>query len=428
MRPTKNVGISGHVTLIDQHILRLGFQFLRNACAAKRHGGYPIDYANPCPDSQVTSLHYHFPWYILANVRWSVFCAATRRPMRRSLDWDEFYAAHDPELDVVEQAERYASIARRRLSADRFEEFCEEHLSGLEALAREFFASDTARDAVRQKVSVLYPRTRSSRSRICSSIASRPGAPSRPNEPVREPKMSKTKSEWHSARLGETVTLCRWGEVGSPVLIFPTAGGDAEEIERFLVIDTLAPLLEAGRIKIYSCDSVGGRVMATKQGSPAYRMAMKNRFQEYVYHEVVPAIRQDCNDARAEIVATGASIGAFNALAMVCRYPDAFRAALCLSGSFDMERFLEASANEEFFLASPLHFVPQLAGEALARLRTRFVLLASAKDGPRTSASHGAWRAFSGPRGSRTASTPGAPSGTTTGPPGGTCGRATWRS
>ncbi|MGH9388656.1 MAG: esterase family protein, partial [Vicinamibacteria bacterium] len=73
--------------------------------------------------------------------------------------------------------------------------------------------------------------------------------------------MSKLRTNWYSERLGQELLLVRWGEVGTPVLLFPTAGGDAEEIERFQVIDVLAPLLEAGRIKVYSCDSIAGRTM-----------------------------------------------------------------------------------------------------------------------------------------------------------------------
>ena len=44
------------------------------------------------------------------------------------------------------------------------------------------------------------------------------------------------KSRWYSDRLGCEATLARWGDVGQPVLVFPTAGGDAEEIERFQMI------------------------------------------------------------------------------------------------------------------------------------------------------------------------------------------------
>ena len=37
---------------------------------------------------------------------------------------------------------------------------------------------------------------------------------------------------WFSDRLQEDITVVRWGLFGPPVLVFPSAGGDAEEIER----------------------------------------------------------------------------------------------------------------------------------------------------------------------------------------------------
>ncbi|MGH8496323.1 MAG: ATP-grasp domain-containing protein [Gammaproteobacteria bacterium] len=130
-----------------------------NSCEVLRKNGvwYPIDFANACPDSQVTSLHYHFPWLILANLRWSIFCAATDRPMRMSFDWAPYFEIAERDLPYRERLRAYAAVARERLDAEAFEVFCTEHLAHLEDVAREFFASEEARDAVRRKVTALFP-------------------------------------------------------------------------------------------------------------------------------------------------------------------------------------------------------------------------------------------------------------------------------
>lgn len=130
-----------------------------NSCEAllKNHQWYPIDFANACPDSQVTSLHYHFPWLVKANLRWSIFCAATKRRMQRTLDWNAYFAIAAEDRPYRDKLAAYASIARERLDATQFDEFCATHLSHLDAVAHEFFSSSIARDAVRKKVEALYP-------------------------------------------------------------------------------------------------------------------------------------------------------------------------------------------------------------------------------------------------------------------------------
>ena len=130
-----------------------------NSMEALRAGGsfHPIDFANPCPDSQVTALHYHFPWIVKANIRWSIFCAATRRAMRPNLDWAPFYEVAALDLSFEDKLERYAQIADERFETARFEEFCDEHLAHLDEVAYDFFGSDLARDAVRRKVVAMFP-------------------------------------------------------------------------------------------------------------------------------------------------------------------------------------------------------------------------------------------------------------------------------
>jgi esterase/lipase superfamily enzyme len=62
--------------------------------------------------------------------------------------------------------------------------------------------------------------------------------------------VTKTASRWYSARVEQEISLVRWGHWGQPVLVFPTAGGDAEEIERMHLVGAVSALIEAGRIKV----------------------------------------------------------------------------------------------------------------------------------------------------------------------------------
>ena len=134
-----------------------GWEF--NSCEALRQGStwYPIDFANACPDSQVTSLHYHFPWLVAANLRWSLFCAGTKRPMRITPDWSPYFAIADSAMPYADKLTAYAAIARERFQTDEFEAFCAEHLGHLDQVVWDFFADPVANGAVRQKVAALFP-------------------------------------------------------------------------------------------------------------------------------------------------------------------------------------------------------------------------------------------------------------------------------
>jgi esterase/lipase superfamily enzyme len=180
---------------------------------------------------------------------------------------------------------------------------------------------------------------------------------------------------WFSPRIQQDVQLVRWGSYGTPVLLFPTAGGDSEEVERFHLIRVLQPLLDAGRIKVYSTDSVAGRAWISGKHSGEYCSKLQNLFDAFIYSEVTPAIRRDCDSGHIEVIAAGASIGAFNAVATVCRHPDAYKLAIAMSGTFDLSKYLEGRFNEDFYFSSPLHYLPELQGDGLMALQKRLILL-----------------------------------------------------
>jgi esterase/lipase superfamily enzyme len=187
----------------------------------------------------------------------------------------------------------------------------------------------------------------------------------------------KMRDRWYSPRLESDVSVVRWGHFGRPVIVFPTAGGDAEEVERMLVIDALGDLIEAGRIKVYSCDSIAGYAMVRGDGDARYRAALLNGFHGFVREEMIPAIWADCGTPGADVVVSGASIGAFNAIAVLCRYPEVVSHAIAMSGTFDIASFIGPDAGEALYFATPLYFLPGMQGPALERLQHRFAVLAS---------------------------------------------------
>ena len=94
--------------------------------------------------------------------------------------------------------------------------------------------------------------------------------------------------------------------------------------------------------------------------------------------EAIPAINQDCQAEQVELISAGASIGAFNALLVLCRHPHLFSGAICMSGTYQIEHWLKGQWYDDFYYYSPLAFVPNLVdSDQLNQLRNRFVVLAT---------------------------------------------------
>lgn len=146
--------------LIDSTTLIINafFRWDFNSCEMLHQGGtwYPIDFANPCPDSQVTSLHYHFPWLIKANIRWATFAAVTGRKLR-PLQWNEFFGAVEEGMTLRERIDALLPLVHQHFETERFHEFCATHLGHLDEVTHGWFGTDDAREAVRRKVAALFP-------------------------------------------------------------------------------------------------------------------------------------------------------------------------------------------------------------------------------------------------------------------------------
>jgi hypothetical protein len=119
------------------------FRWEFNSCETivKDGEAYPIDYANASPDVALTSLHYYFPWALKALVRWSAFCAATRRSMRIDLDTRDYFEVGDrDDLSYDAKLREYRRLADDYVDLQSYEEFVGDALAHFDEVAFDYFA------------------------------------------------------------------------------------------------------------------------------------------------------------------------------------------------------------------------------------------------------------------------------------------------
>lgn len=181
---------------------------------------------------------------------------------------------------------------------------------------------------------------------------------------------------WRSPALDREMPMARFGWYGKPVLLFPTGGGDFLEHERFLMVRALEPLIEAGRIKVYTVDNINRDGWISPDAPARRKTWLQARFAEYLLTEALPMIRADCEGTTQKFAAAGASLGAYNAVNVVAKHPEWFDLAITMSGTFDLTRWLGPHRDDDFYFNHPLDFLPNLGpSPQLEALRaSRFVL------------------------------------------------------
>jgi hypothetical protein len=93
---------------------------------------------------------------VTAKIRWSVFAATTLRK-QRPMGWHRYFDAVEEGMTLRERLDAVMPIVHERFQTEEFEEFCATHLGHLDEVAKAWFETDMARDAIRQKVSAIFP-------------------------------------------------------------------------------------------------------------------------------------------------------------------------------------------------------------------------------------------------------------------------------
>lgn len=173
-----------------------------------------------------------------------------------------------------------------------------------------------------------------------------------------------------SPALGRRAHVWCFGEVGLPLIVFPSNAGIAHEWQQAGMIDAIAPLLAAGRVKVYCPESNVSRSFSGG-GSLGERMAEHHAYERFILETLVPYIREDCGLPDARMVATGCSMGALYSALFALKHPEVFHRALCLSGRYRGNKFGRGEYTDDLYYNDPLAFVPNLSGRELHRVRSQ---------------------------------------------------------
>ena len=172
-----------------------------------------------------------------------------------------------------------------------------------------------------------------------------------------------------SLAIGRPMQVLAFGHYGAPVIAFPSGGGQFFDFESNGMITAVAPLIEAGKIKIYCPESLDNESWLNQAIDPHWRAVRHNAYQDFILHDLVPAIRSDCHDETIRIALTGASLGAYHAANFALKFPHLFHYALCMSGRYDLEAICGHSGSQEFYFNNPMAYVPNLHGGDLDHVR-----------------------------------------------------------
>ena len=146
-----------------------------------------------------------------------------------------------------------------------------------------------------------------------------------------------------------------FGDSGRLCVAFGPQNGHTYDFRNFGMIDTIAPWIEAGKLRVLCVDSIDEETWSAEGKNERERLELQERWFRYVTDELVP---QYLGDERA--ITTGCSMGATHAMNFFCRRPDLFGGVIAMSGLFDTNYFFHDYKDDLTYANSPIEFIPNM--------------------------------------------------------------------
>lgn len=171
--------------------------------------------------------------------------------------------------------------------------------------------------------------------------------------------MKRELSGWFSPALQKEMSIVSYGDYGFALLLVPTAAADYLEYERFQLMEILAPYINSGKLRVFSVNSINNESWLNKEIEGAHKAIRHNQFNEYIYNEVVPFIKNAASP-ETPIITCGASFGALHSMNLFLKRPDLINGVIAMSGVYNLSDYSKDYFDEQVYFNSPVHYMPNL--------------------------------------------------------------------
>lgn len=187
--------------------------------------------------------------------------------------------------------------------------------------------------------------------------------------------MHREHHRWTSDALGRPMEALWYGNWGRPVLMFPTSHGGATQNEDFGLIGALQGKIDGGEIQICCVETPDRDTWQDRGIPPGERVRRHDVYDRYLVQEILPFVRAKAE--RDDVVAYGASFGAFHAVNLSFRHPELISRVIAFSGVFDIHSFLDGYWDDTCYFHCPTAYVPNWDGEWTRRAGRIGIVLAT---------------------------------------------------
>ena len=169
---------------------------------------------------------------------------------------------------------------------------------------------------------------------------------------------------WHSPRLNKHMDIAVYGHYGFALLMIPTAAADYLEYERFHLMESISPLINEGKLKVFSVNSINSESWLNNHMHPRDKSIRHTQFNEYIYQEVIPFIKNNTSPD-TPIIVCGASLGAFHSANLFFKRPDLINGVIAMSGDYDLASYTKGYHDQDVYFNSPMQYLPNLEDDYL---------------------------------------------------------------